>query len=192
MKDTFYKDTYDFLYKNGYRNKEENNGSIFMKRIIKELEFNTVLDAGCSVGTGVACLCKNGKQATGIDVAPKAISIAKSKGRNCVEGSICDMPFGDNSFELVFSSDCLEHMREEDVHQALSEIIRVSSKYITLQIATKKAKRNLLDKLNMDLKNLHLAILTPEQWLLHILDFPVKIITFETVPKYIKVVMEKI
>lgn len=39
------------------------------------------LDLGCGTGTNVITLARNGWQATGIDFAPRAIRIAKSKAR---------------------------------------------------------------------------------------------------------------
>ena len=49
-------------------------------------------------------------------------------------GSVLDMPFADNSFEVVACYEVLEHLPYDDVPRALSEIHRVSSRYAVLSL----------------------------------------------------------
>ena len=46
-----------------------------------------------------------------------------------------DISFDDNSFEMVTSFDCLEHLYPEEIDEVLEEMARVSSKYLLLKIA---------------------------------------------------------
>lgn len=50
-------------------------------------------------------------------------------------GSAIGLPWPDNSFDAVVSSDMLEHIAEEDVPAAVREFHRVSRKYVLLLIA---------------------------------------------------------
>jgi SAM-dependent methyltransferase len=49
-------------------------------------------------------------------------------------GTVLDMPFADKSFEVVVCYELLEHLPYKDVHKALAEIHRVSSKYAVLSL----------------------------------------------------------
>ena len=52
-------------------------------------------------------------------------------------GSAIGLPWPDNSFDAVVSSDMLEHIAEEDVPAAVREFHRVSRKYVLLLIASR-------------------------------------------------------
>jgi len=47
-----------------------------------------VLDVGCGPGRHLVALARRGVEATGIDVTPAAVSVARSRGARVVEGSI--------------------------------------------------------------------------------------------------------
>ena len=98
-----------------------------------------VLDVGCGEGWLVCELLSSGIDAMGLDVSPRAVEVANSKapGR-FVCGSVLDMPFKDGQFDLVVSSDCLEHLTPEDVRRALQEIHRVCAGAAFLQVATEQ------------------------------------------------------
>lgn len=49
-------------------------------------------------------------------------------------GSILDIPFSDESFDIVASYEVLEHLPYDDVKKALSEIYRVSKKHAILSL----------------------------------------------------------
>ncbi|MBI2906753.1 MAG: class I SAM-dependent methyltransferase [Chloroflexi bacterium] len=86
-----------------------------------------VLDVGCAYGYLVACLRQRGVEAWGVDISPFAIGQAPREAVPylCI-GNLVALPFGDDSFDLVFSSECLEHVYEEEASAALSELARVS------------------------------------------------------------------
>ena len=48
------------------------------------------------------------------------------------EGDVRKLQFESESFDCVFSFECLQHLKEEDVEQALMEMIRVSKRLIIL------------------------------------------------------------
>ena len=51
-----------------------------------------------------------------------------------IVGSVLDVPFPDNSFEVVACYELLEHLQYENFYKALSEIFRVSKSYAILSL----------------------------------------------------------
>ena len=95
------------------------------------------------MGDLVISLLHNGVDAMGLDVSSIAVNGAneKASGR-FIEGSVLSLPFEDNSFETIISTDCLEHLSPEDVVIALREIHRVCKKNIYFIIAITQDREN--------------------------------------------------
>lgn len=100
------------------------------------IKFKNVLDVGCADGSFLAFL--KGKfhiQAKGIDISEKAIEKAKKKG---LDARIADveegLPFKNNSFDLVISSEVIEHVYDTDYF--LKELNRVLKPNGTLVLTT--------------------------------------------------------
>ena len=72
------------------------------------------------------------KNLFGIELQPYAIEIAKkhSKEIYIVQGNLFDIPFKDGFFDLVYTSGVLIHISPDDIHRAMKEIHRCSSRYI--------------------------------------------------------------
>jgi len=51
-----------------------------------------------------------------------------------IVGGVLDVPFSDNSFEVVACYELLEHLQYENFYKALSEIFRVSKSYAILSL----------------------------------------------------------
>jgi len=51
-----------------------------------------------------------------------------------IVASVLDVPFSDNSFEVVACYEILEHLQYENFYKALSEIFRVSKSYVILSL----------------------------------------------------------
>lgn len=98
------------------------------------------LDIGC----GSANFLKNAIsdkniELHGMDVVDESISRAVKNGINCIKNSASEKyPYEDQTFDMVTSTDVLEHLRLDDVKNALSEIYRVlkKGKYSLLAPAT--------------------------------------------------------
>ncbi len=84
-----------------------------------------ILDVGTSTGTNLRMLRDLGySNVTGVDLNDDAIRYCKSKGFPDVrKGNICELPFADNSFDLVLATDIIEHV--DDDLAALREVLRV-------------------------------------------------------------------
>ena len=96
-----------------------------------------VLDIGCGEGWLVGEFLKLGIDAKGVDVSNRVVARCNQRfpGRfTCA--SVLELPFEDGQFDTVVSTDCLEHLKPEDVPIALREIHRVAARFVFLQVAT--------------------------------------------------------
>jgi ubiquinone biosynthesis O-methyltransferase len=86
-----------------------------------------ILDVGCGDGVLAYFLSRTGASVSGIDGSVEAVSYAKEKNQNreidFQVASAYDLPFADNHFDLVVSSEVIEHI--DDVAAYLQEIKRV-------------------------------------------------------------------
>jgi SAM-dependent methyltransferase len=82
-----------------------------------------ILDAGCGSGRNMIELARRGT-VTGVEVSETSVRIARERGAGeVVLGSMLEMPFADNSFDLATCLDVIEHL--EDDAAALRELRRV-------------------------------------------------------------------
>ena len=104
--------------------------------VIKPLKAKTILDVGCGEGFSLNKLNENniGEKLEGIDYSKEAISIGKKLFPNLLlkQGSIYDLPYKDNTFDLVLCTEVLEHL--ENPKKGLQEILRMSKKYILVSV----------------------------------------------------------
>jgi len=91
----------------------------------ESLENKTLLDAGCGTGIFTQKAISMKAETTSLDIAPNLVEITKKKNPTCkgFEGSILNLPFKDNTFDYVISSDVIEHT--PDPYKATIELIRV-------------------------------------------------------------------
>jgi ubiquinone/menaquinone biosynthesis C-methylase UbiE len=85
-----------------------------------------ILDLGCGSGVFTALLHQRGFQATGLDLSPKLLELARGKypGILFVEGDIEDLPFDDGTADSVLLSGIVHHLPEParcaaEVHRVL-------------------------------------------------------------------------
>jgi ubiquinone/menaquinone biosynthesis C-methylase UbiE len=84
------------------------------------------LDLGCGTGDFTAALARAGADAVGADVAEAALERARSRHRGLPFRLVPfdgPLPFDDGSFDLVWSSEVIEHVA--DTARWLSEVRRV-------------------------------------------------------------------
>ncbi len=92
------------------------------KRYLRSADVK-MLDIGCSVGATVNAAREFGWQASGVDISSSAIEFCRNDGLDCYEISGVELPFDDNTFDLVTHWHVIEHV--EDVAVALAEWRRV-------------------------------------------------------------------
>ncbi len=83
-----------------------------------------ILDLGCLDGTVGSLFIERGNRVTGVDASRSAIETARSRGLDARLGNLEEpLPFEDNSFDVVFAGEVIEHVF--DVDRMVSEARRV-------------------------------------------------------------------
>lgn len=86
-----------------------------------------VLDAACGTGYGSRILSDAGAaRVTGVDVSPDAVEVTAAclgEEGSATVADICDLPFGDESFDLIVSLETIEHVAAGS--KAIAEFKRV-------------------------------------------------------------------
>lgn len=93
-----------------------------------------ILDAGCGIGALAQQLAVKGRVVSGIDADPDSVKRARESGRisDAQVADICHLPFPDKCFDMVISSEVLEHV--QDHVTALKELRRVSRGMILITV----------------------------------------------------------
>jgi ubiquinone/menaquinone biosynthesis C-methylase UbiE len=101
-------------------------GLISIQRLANKSK--NILDVGCGEGTRLDLFVGKGKTGTGVDVSPFAINSANKQYPHhkflLINGE--NLPFSNESFDLVYSTFVLEHTRNQKLF--IQEIIRVTKK----------------------------------------------------------------
>jgi len=87
----------------------------------------TLLDAGC--GNGAISNYLEGFDITAMDRSKEALQYVKNEA---ILGSLDNLPFEDNSFDMIMCSDVLEHLPDDVYKKTIKEFKRVSKKYILI------------------------------------------------------------
>jgi SAM-dependent methyltransferase len=99
---------------------------VVLERVIDDLRLPArarILDAGCGSGRNMVELARHGT-VTGIELSQTSVELARGRGvGEVIAGSVLEMPFEADSFELAASLDVIEHL-EDDI-AALRELRRV-------------------------------------------------------------------
>ncbi|MEK7622680.1 MAG: class I SAM-dependent methyltransferase [Patescibacteria group bacterium] len=97
---------------------------------IKALKPRSIFEPGCGFGRNLSYLIKQGIKPsilTGADFAfqpPDSIKF--------VRANVLKLPFPADNFDLVFTHGLLMHLKPQNLVKAMSELIRVSKKYLIL------------------------------------------------------------
>jgi SAM-dependent methyltransferase len=97
------------------------------KAIVEVFQPLRVLEVGCAAGPIVKHLSDLGIDAHGIDVSEWAVT--NRFHSNVIQASADDLPYPDQSFDLVFSCHALEHLPDAIVDGAFAEMSRVAGKH---------------------------------------------------------------
>jgi ubiquinone/menaquinone biosynthesis C-methylase UbiE len=83
-----------------------------------------VLEAGCGTGLVLSRLKEVASETHGFDLSAGMVHKARERGLSVALGSVTDVPFRDNTFDLVCSFKVLAHV--PDITRALAELARVT------------------------------------------------------------------
>jgi len=89
-----------------------------------------ILDLGCGTGRTMKILAKVGRELVGVDISSRMTEIARNEGLSVVQASALCLPFGEGSFDAVFSiHGGFGYCRNSDEVERLSvELFRVLRK----------------------------------------------------------------
>jgi SAM-dependent methyltransferase len=72
-----------------------------------------ILDAGCGSGRFMVELAKLGA-VTGVELSETSVALARKRALGeVIAGSVLEMPFADDSFDLAVSLDVIEHLQDD-------------------------------------------------------------------------------
>jgi 2-polyprenyl-3-methyl-5-hydroxy-6-metoxy-1,4-benzoquinol methylase len=113
----------------------ERTSKVFARGMIPADRALRILDVGCGSGLNARMLAQHGHTVVGIDLSPVAIAKFRATG---FEGHVCDVTQGiaypDESFDIVFASEVIEHVVDTD--RFLAELNRVLKRGGTLVLTT--------------------------------------------------------
>jgi SAM-dependent methyltransferase len=86
---------------------------------------STVLEVGCGPGRDGEAIAAAGFDYTGVDLAPASVAACRALGLRAEVASVLELPFADATFDAGWTMSTLLHVADEDLDQALREIMRV-------------------------------------------------------------------
>lgn len=137
-------------YHEGYFKNKNSRTVVLLKMIDKisdEIGFKSALDIGCGVGITSEHLRKCAKKVTAIDLAEKAITVAKERNIysdvNYISGDFTEMKLNEK-FDFVCLFDVLEHILPQHRKDFLNNVIEHCNNIVAVSIPnpnnTKKLK----------------------------------------------------
>ena len=114
----------------------------------------SILDIGCAKGYMLFDFLKinNKLKVTGLEISDYAIKNAKPEIRHLIDkGNAINLPYPDNSFDLIISINTLHNLEINDFTKSLKEIHRVKKKYsyITVDAWTNNETKKRMLKWNL-------------------------------------------
>lgn len=94
-----------------------------VRRLVAPLTPGRALDVGCGGGGNTAVLRDLGWRVAGLEYSPVAAPLAARRGLPVVRGDARRLPFGDESMDLVMSTDMWEHIDDDEA--VARETVRV-------------------------------------------------------------------
>ncbi len=95
------------------------------------------LDVGCGLGYLVKWLRFFGIDAYGIDFSPEAKKLIDRDLQRYIKiADVTDIPYKDDTFDLVVSYNLLQHLERSKIKKAIRETIRVGKKFIFHKVLT--------------------------------------------------------
>jgi 2-polyprenyl-3-methyl-5-hydroxy-6-metoxy-1,4-benzoquinol methylase len=83
---------------------------VYNELLIEDIKGKKILDAGCGTGWFSKTACERGAIVTSLDVGENLLSKVKEKcNSECVVGSVLGLPFQNNFFDILVSSEVIEH-----------------------------------------------------------------------------------
>lgn len=103
------------------------------RTMLDHLHLRSVVEVGCNRGHNLRAIRELDlpvDRMWGIEPNAKALQMARSGGVPVLSGNIFELPFADHSISLMITSGVLIHVSLADLSAAISELYRVSQRYI--------------------------------------------------------------
>lgn len=126
--------TYDDYYQTPFGKQVDEAEKLIIKRLIKNIMPQPLLEPGCGTGHWTEFFIQNGFNVTGIDASENMLTIAKSKNLPAafIHASAEKIPFEDESFGFITSITMLEFVKDQNkVFQEMYRLLKPSG-YILL------------------------------------------------------------
>jgi pseudaminic acid biosynthesis-associated methylase len=108
--------------------------SEFWLPLMDELRPQSVLEVGCNLGGNLHWITQrvDSRYVTGVDVNAKALRLLDRRvpGVRGVNAPARQIPVPDRSTDFVFTVAVLIHQPEETIDKVMSEMVRISSRYV--------------------------------------------------------------
>jgi 2-polyprenyl-3-methyl-5-hydroxy-6-metoxy-1,4-benzoquinol methylase len=112
-------------YSERITNKSKKHMMKYMK-FVRKTAYLKMLDVGCGQGYYVRDAIEEGIDAYGIDISTHAFENALAEVKDRITfGSIIEIPFGDEEFDVMTAFDVIEHIQPKDTLNMVKEIRRV-------------------------------------------------------------------
>lgn len=169
---TNYKQIYNTLYNQGYGESHQVSHAIryLLADEVLKLRPTSAFDIGAATGSTVQFLRLHNIDATGIEPSSSAVKTAIQNSIPLIEGVAHSLPYVDNRFDIVMSSDVFEHIHPDDVDASVSEAVRVARLYVAMRISTRrdgsKWKSLAANQLPPEAKgHLHMTVKSLDWWI---------------------------
>ena len=98
----------------------------YILNILKDYEFQSLLEIGCGNGRNLDMINKkfHNKKLNGIDISDVGVKVAQKNNLNAVHGSADNLPYDNNSFDIVLTVHALEQMKYI-IDDVIKEMYRV-------------------------------------------------------------------
>ena len=97
-----------------------------------------MLDIGARDGFFSHLLAERSRSVTALDLESPSI---KGERIECVQGDATKLQFADDTFDLVFCAEVLEHVPSVSLRQACTELARVSNRYLLIGVPYRQDTR---------------------------------------------------
>ena len=110
-------------------------------------EFGSVLDVGCGQGSFTDYALRAGLQARGYDFSQYAVDTAHNlaKGHIFQADVTAGIPEPDASYDLIFCSDMVEHIKKSKIDDVIAELFRIARQWVFLQFPVVDTQADVFD-----------------------------------------------
>jgi SAM-dependent methyltransferase len=123
-----------------------------------------VLDVGCGPGALMTLLAELGVEADGIDASPAARALAPAGVQDRITtAEATELPVPDREYELVICRELLEHLTAIEIRRVVSELCRVSARFVYVTARFHPAPGGILDMAaQLDVDPTHITLLAKD------------------------------